>query len=171
MKTDLADLADLDRLVALTRYDLNDPQLRAELDDITRGTAEQLGQPVSLVTIVLDRAQLFLGSHGLVGWAGEGDGTPAEWAFCAELVRTGELYVMPDATVDPLHHDNPLVTEVGVRSYAGAPVITEDGRVLGGHCVVGLEPRQYSDDDLAVLRAAAQQVMSILPRYRTGSDH
>ena len=169
MNTDMADLAKLDRLVELTQYDLDAPGLRAELDDITRHTAEELGQPVSLVTIVLDRAQLFLGRHGLEGWADEAGGTPAEWAFCAEMVRTGRPYVMPDATVDPLHHDNPLVTEVGVRSYAGAPLVTDNGQVLGGHCVVGLEPHEYSEHDLAVLREAADHVMEALERYRTES--
>ncbi|GAA3293334.1 GAF domain-containing protein [Dactylosporangium vinaceum] len=159
-------LTDLDRLTELTRYDLTNPRLRAELDEAATRTAEHLGQPVSLVTVLLDSAQLFIGGHGVSGWPAEAGGMPAEWAFCAQMVRTGKPYIVPDLTRDPLQRDNPIVTQVGIRSYAGVPLVGDNGKVIGGHCVLGAQPHHYSDDELEALHEATGNIMQTLRRYR-----
>lgn len=166
----MSELNRYERLADLSSYDLTNPELRAELDEVSARTAEELGLPIALVTVVLDTAQLFIGGHGLTGWAAEANGTPAEWAFCAQMVRTGAPYVMPDGTKDPIHHTNPLVTEVGVRSYAGMPLVNDRGTILGGHCVLGAEPHQFTEAELAALHEATGNVMQILERYRTPAE-
>ncbi|GIH94154.1 NAD-dependent DNA ligase LigA [Planobispora siamensis] len=82
-------------------------------------------QPVPpLVTILLDSAQVYVGAHGLPAddWMTQAGGTPAEWAFCLQSVRTGRPYVVTDALADPRYAGNPLVELAGVRSYAGVPL-------------------------------------------------
>ena len=153
-----------DRLAVLGRIDLDNPELRDRLDAITERTAARLGQPVGLVSMVLDTAQLFLGSHGLGGWLADVNGTPVEWSFCADVVTTGAPYVVPDAEADARQKTNPLVTSDGVRTYAGAPIVV-DGMVLGAHCVIGFQAREFTEEDLNVLRAGAEEVAALLTRY------
>ncbi|WP_328474511.1 GAF domain-containing protein [Actinoplanes sp. NBC_00393] len=145
--------------------DLDNVELRGRLDAITARTAARLGQPVSLVSMVLDTAQFFPGSHGLDGWLADLHGTPAEWSFCATAVRTGTAYVVPDATSDEHQASNPLVTVDGVRSYAGVPIVV-DGQILGAHCVLGFQEQTFSEADLAELRRSAQEIGAVLEAYR-----
>lgn len=164
MTTDGSSL-ELQRLRILGSIDLENPDLRRQLDAVTERTARRLGQPISLVSLVLDTAQFFAGAHGVDGWLGEVRGTPIEWAFCARTVATGQPYLVPDATVDARQATNPLVTCDGIRSYAGVPVVI-DGAVLGAHCVMGLASQTFTDADLAELRATAEEISALLQSYR-----
>jgi GAF domain-containing protein len=156
------------RLSVLAGVDIDNPVLRAQLDAVSARTAARLGQPVSLVTMVLDGAQFFAGSFGLEGWLADVGGTPAEWSFCVNAVRSGEAYVVSDARVDALHAANPLVRVDGVRSYAGVPIVM-DGEVLGAHCVLGYAPSDFSAVDLDVLRAGADEIVALLDAHRFSS--
>ncbi|MFI1996962.1 GAF domain-containing protein [Actinoplanes sp. NPDC020271] len=156
-----------DRLAVMAGIDVDNPELRRRLDAISARTAERLHQPVSLVSMVLDTAQFFPGSHGLDGWLAELHGTPGEWSFCATAVRTGRAYVVPDATIDPDQATNPLVTVDGVRSYAGVPVIV-DGHVMGAHCVLGFDQHTFTPADLAELQDGAAEIGELLQSYRRG---
>src|SRR3954469_14579287 len=115
----------LGRLTVLASIDIDNAELRQHLTEITERTATRLGQPISLVSMVLDSAQLFLGAHGVAGWLSDVGGTPIEWSFCANVVITGDQYVVPDATTDARQATNPLVRADGVRSYAGAPIVVD----------------------------------------------
>ena len=161
-----AALADPARLAALAAYDLDDPRLRTRLDALAARTAEAVGAPVGLVSLVLDSAQHLAGSSGLSGWMAEAGGTPVEWSFCANAVVEDRPYVVQDARTDPLQHDNPLVTEDGVASYAGVPLRTPEGHVLGAQCVLGTSPAETGPEELAVLEAAAAEAIAILEEHR-----
>ncbi|BAL88135.1 hypothetical protein AMIS_29150 [Actinoplanes missouriensis 431] len=155
-----------DRYDVLADIDLDDPELRDRLNRIAERTAERLGQPIALVSMVLDTAQVFPGSYGLTGWLAEMGGTPIEWSFCVNAVNSGTSYVVPDATDDALQSTNPLVTNDGIRSYAGVPVVL-DGAVLGTHCVLGTAAHVFTDADLAELRRGAEEVSELLRAYRS----
>lgn len=99
-------------------------------------------------------------------WIEAAEGTPVEWAFCANVVRSHEPYVVPDATVDALQHDNPLVTQDGIRCYAGVPITTPNGHVLGAYCVVGEEPHDFTAADVAELQEMAKDVVTVLEQHR-----
>jgi GAF domain-containing protein len=153
------------RLAVLAGIDIDNPRLRAKLDAVSARTAQRLGQPISLVSMVLDGAQFFAGSFGIEGWLAELQGTPIEWSFCANAVRSGQPYVVPDAEADELQATNPLVYIDGVRGYAGVPIVV-DGEILGAHCVLAHSPAQFSDADLDELRRSAEEVAALLAAYR-----
>jgi signal transduction histidine kinase len=67
---------------------------------------------------------------------------------------------VPDARLDPRFCENPLVTgEMCIRFYAGAPLATPDGFVLGTICAIDREPRVLNARDAEVLAALAEQVV------------
>ncbi len=168
MNTDtshLSQLGDLQRMQVLASIDLDSLGLRQKLDAVTTQTAQRLGLPISLVSLVLDTAQFLAGSHGLDGWIAEAEGTPIEWSFCAHAVASGQPYIVPDAGIDAQQCENPLVTVDGIRSYAGVPVIL-DGQAIGAHCVIGPDAHTFTDDDLDELRRGTAEIIEILHHYR-----
>jgi GAF domain-containing protein len=135
------------RLAEIDRLDLFSATSRKKLDRAAHKAAARVGTPIGLVTVVLDGAQEFAGSHGLTGWVAHAGGTPVEWSFCATMVRTREPYLVPDAAADVIQRYNPMVAHDGLGSYAGVPLITSRGEVLGSCCVASDQPRHYTDTE------------------------
>ncbi|GAA0588025.1 hypothetical protein GCM10010172_86320 [Paractinoplanes ferrugineus] len=156
-----APLADIHRLRVLAALDLADPELRRKLNVLTERTAGRLGMPISLVTVVSHVAQDFIGSYGLSGWMEDARGTPVEWSFCRQAVVSRRPYIVPDARTDPRQSSNPLVTEDGMQSYAGVPIII-GGEVIGTHCVLGTSPHAYTEADLDELARTAEEITALL---------
>jgi GAF domain-containing protein len=145
-------LQDRERLHEIAALRLTEPDVRHILRDICREASSALGLPIGLVTIVLDEAQHFAAQHGLSGWLAEAGGTPVEWSFCQHTVAGKTSFVVNDTQADALVKDSPLVTQDGVRCYAGMPLITSRGHAVGALCVAGVEAREFTASDLATLQ-------------------
>ncbi|HEY0776629.1 MAG TPA: GAF domain-containing protein [Gemmatirosa sp.] len=159
-----ARLAELARLRLATADD--DDVLRA----LARTAAERLAAPTALINVVYDDAVGVLSAHGLDGWIHEAGGVPIEWSFCRYPVAQGTVFAVGDLAQNPTTQDNPLVTIDGVRTYAGAPLVTARGERVGALCVLGGEPRRFSDADLVALRALADAVVRYLEARAATAD-
>lgn len=158
------------RLQEIAELGLLSPEVDPVLADVAHRAAAQLGLPVSLVSVVLDEALHVAAAHGIDGlWLGETRGHPLEWSFCKTSVHTRDAFVVPNAAEHPEHRENPLVTIDGVRCYAGVPLVSSRGFVLGNLCVVGLEERSFTEAEIAGLRElAAEAVRQLELRRRNG---
>jgi len=160
-------LFDEQRLQEIHDLDLLSSDVDPILQEVAAEAASRLVLPVSLISVVLDEALHVAGMHGPEGlWLAETRGHPVEWSFCATSVRTRDAFVVENAETHPDHHDNPLVTQDGVRCYAGVPLISSRGFVLGNLCVVGLEQRSFAEEDLAILRELADEAVRRIERRR-----
>lgn len=119
--------AELSRLGKLAEYQILDSAPEKEFDEIVQVAAALLNTPISLVSLIDRDRQWFKARYGL--GASE---TPREQAFCAHAIKSDDVYVVGDATKNPLFSQNPLVTGApDIRFYAGAPLITSDNFRLG----------------------------------------
>jgi diguanylate cyclase (GGDEF)-like protein/PAS domain S-box-containing protein len=85
---------------------------------------------------------------------------PLDSWFCSHTIRQCDLFMVPDLREDPRFCDNPVVAgEPHLRSYAGYPLIANDGCAVGSLCVYDFTPRQ--------LTATQQQTLSVLARQIT----
>lgn len=158
---------DVERLGEIADLDLWNPEVREKLDRFASAAAERFDLPIGLVSIVLDSTQYLAGQHGTGGWIADADGTPVEWSFCANTVRDRAAYVVEDAVNDDRQSSNPLVTQDGIASYAGTPLVTSNGFVLGSYCVLGTTPREFTAEELGELqRMAAEVVLEIEDKHR-----
>jgi GAF domain-containing protein len=164
-------VANLDRMRHLAAYDLFNAALAAELDTICADTAERSAMPVAAVQVVLDTATATLASsdrdHELVSTGGG----PNELALCPQVVIENAPFVVDDLSHHPAHAENPIVRAGLVLSYAGVPLRLPSGHVLGSHCVVSAEPHAFTEDDLAVLKQAGDQIVEAILRYELSVSH
>jgi hypothetical protein len=140
------------------------PILALDHDDTLQAVVRQLASdfvaPIALITLVLERAQLFLAHEGLSGELAAARAIDRDAAFCPIVVRDKTLFEVSDAAT---HADIPqeAVERYGVRSYLGAPV-SVSGDEVGAVCVVDTQPRQFTDDERAKIRAASEVVTARL---------
>ena len=159
-------LRDRERLKEIAALRLTEPDVEHILRDVCREASRALGLPIGLVTIVLDEAQHFAAQHGLEGWMNETQGTPVEWSFCRHTVADKSSFVVSDAQTNARMQDSPLVTQDGLRCYAGMPLVTSRGQAVGSLCVAGNEPREFTADELATLQQYTAEAVRRLETRR-----
>ena len=158
--------AERDRLDSLASYDIVGTAPEAELDALTALAAQVCGVPIAAVTVVDADTQWFTSLHGA-----ELAGVPRDGSFCADVIADSAVLVVPEALADPRFRSLPSVVGMGMRAYAGVPLVGRDGLPLGTLCVFDVRPRTFSDHQLATLSDLARMVMLVLEqRRRDGTD-
>jgi diguanylate cyclase (GGDEF)-like protein len=131
-----------------------DPELQAMVAQV----ATDFRVPIALVSIILEKRQWFKSFAGIEGRLLSERGTPRDWAFCDHVVEGRTPLVVPDAREHPVFATNPLVLDGAVTGYAGAPLMTSRGEVLGTLCIIDREPLGIGPDDVKRLVKAARRV-------------
>ena len=151
-----------DRLEALHRYDVLDTRPKAAFDHVTALAARLFDAPMALITLVDAERQWFKARIGI-----EEEATDRALSFCAHNLDGPGPMVVEDATKDDRFADHPFVAgEPGIRFYAGAPLVTPDGHVLGAVCVMDTTPRCPDAALVEHLEHLAQLVMDELELRR-----
>ena len=153
-------LDDPARLDALRRTALLDTPAEEAFDRLTRLATRILDAPVSLVSLVDRDRQFFKSCVGLPEpWASARE-TPMSHSFCQHAVITARPLVIEDARKHPLVLENLAIRDLSVIAYAGIPLVTADGAVLGSFCVIDHEPRTWTDEEVAILKDLAASAVS-----------
>lgn len=147
---------DTDRLRALRSYQILDTKPEERFDELTQLAAIICGVPISLITLIDADRQWFKSKVGL-----DLSETPRAQAFCTHAIMQPQMFEVPDATEDARFAKNPLVTgDPNIRFYAGAPLATSDGHLLGTMCVLDRKPRTLSAEQKTALEILGRQVVA-----------
>jgi GAF domain-containing protein len=150
------------RLLALSRCAILDTAPEEEFDDLTRLASVLCGTPFASLSFA-DGSRLWFKSR--IGI--EEPATPLEASLGARAIRDRDVFVVPDAAADPRFASEACGPGApGVRFYAGAPLQTRDGHVLGAIAVMDREPRDLSREQIESLRALSRQTMALLELRR-----
>lgn len=142
------------RIESLRALNLLDSLPEERFDRITRLARRMFDVPVALISLVDTDRQCFLSSYGL-----ELKGTPRDISFCGHAILGDEIFTVPDATLDARFSDNPLVTNTpNIRFYAGCPIHVPNVSKLGTLCLIDHIPRNFDEDDKALLQDLARLV-------------
>lgn len=148
------ELSEAKRLDALHKLDLLDTAPSEAFDRLTRMAARVFDLPIAAVSLTDSNRQWFKSRVG-IGYTS----IPRLRAPCGGVADSAAMLVIPDLLDDAFYRDSHLAG-AGVRFYAGAPLTTHEGHCLGAMCVLGLEPRQASADELAALHDLAAMAMA-----------
>jgi signal transduction histidine kinase len=154
------------RLAALDSYDVLDTADEAAFTNLAELAAALLGTPIALISLADAERQWFKARVGL-----DAASTPRAISFCGHVVYERATMLVPDAHTDDRFADNPLVTGAPhVRFYAGAPLATQSGHVLGTLCAIDNEPRAITEGQKRQLELLAAQVVSQLELRKSRRD-
>jgi hypothetical protein len=147
------------RLEELNSYQILDTPPETELDELAEIASLICNVPISLITLVEKDRQWFKANRGL-----DRTETKREDSFCQHaLNKPKELFIVEDSLKHPLFKNNPLVTgNPNIRFYAGAPLETPNGNVLGTLCVIDNKPRKISPNNQKALQILAKKAMDYL---------
>jgi predicted Zn finger-like uncharacterized protein len=144
-------LNDPARLAALERTALLDSPVEDAFDRVTRLAMRVFHVPGSLVSLVDGRRQFLKSAFGLPEpWASKRE-TPLTHSFCKHVVSSGKPLIVSNALEHPVLSSNPAVKDLKIVAYAGHPLKTDDGHVLGTLCAIDSKPRQWTEEDQLLL--------------------
>ncbi len=140
---------------------LDDSRRDKELENLAAQIAEAFGAPIALVSVTLDDRRWFKAHLAIRTGHGESRSAARDSSFCTHVIQSGHPIFVSDATVHPIFSSHPLVRRGLVASFAGAPMTTSDGEVLGALCLLDTRP--------AAMDAARVDLLARLAR-RVGSE-
>ena len=147
------------RLAALHNTGLLESPAEERLDGFTRLAAQILGVPKVAISLVDETRQYFKSAScptasEPAGWY------PLEGCYCQDVIGRGGPVILADAWNESGFSDR----RSNVRAYAGIPLRTANGNVLGAFCAFDERPRDWSKRDIDVLTALSVAVMSEIQR-------
>ncbi|KAK9761817.1 hypothetical protein K7432_013008 [Basidiobolus ranarum] len=146
-----------DRLQELLQYKILDTSPEDIFDNIAFLAAQICETPVALVSFLSTQRCFFKSRYNT-------DGEPAERdvAFCAYVVAYKKTIIVRDAAKDVRFEENPAVASGDIRFYAGAPLVTKTGHVLGSLCVIDGKPNDLNVLQRSTLELLAKNVIQCL---------
>lgn len=155
-------IEDAGRLQALQRFAILDTPMEPAYDELAVMAGHLCAAPVALISFLDRERQWFKAAVGLA--LAE---NPLDQSVCRYAARHTGVFVVPDLAKDPRFAHFDIVTqEHPMRFYAGAPLVTQDGYVLGTLCVLDHVPRQLAPHLQVLLLSLARQVIRLLELKR-----
>ncbi|MBW4656797.1 MAG: sensor domain-containing diguanylate cyclase [Kaiparowitsia implicata GSE-PSE-MK54-09C] len=147
--------ADELRLAALARLDILDTPPEEEFDRISQLITLIFEVEIGIVSFIDAHRQWYKSVVGLSTREADLQDT-----FCKHTLMAGVPVFVPDATQDARFASNPhVVGGPQIRFYAGSPLKTADGLVVGTICAIDGTAREFGARDAAILELLAATVM------------
>lgn len=152
------------RLREVESYHILDTPPDQELNEFTQIASLVCDVPFALITILDKNRQWFKSKIGL-----DISEIKSEDSFCQHLVHLpAEILVVNDSLLDARFQNSPFVKgEPNIRFYAGVPLETATGNILGTLCILDMKPRELTENQSQVLRLLGKKVMNFLDSRKT----
>lgn len=144
------------RLAAVRRTGLLDTGPEEAFDRLTRLAATLLGTPFAFVTVVDQTRSFWKSCAGMPRRDLAHRQNRVQDSFCQYVIGSAAELVVSDARVDCRTAQNASIESTGVAAWAGFPIRSPGGHVLGTFCAADTAARQWTPHDLDVLRTLAQ---------------
>jgi PAS domain S-box-containing protein len=154
------------RGTALAEAALVDTPAEEEFDFLARLAARLCGTEMAGITLLDGQCQYYKSAIGHSGAT-----IPQDESFCQYTVTSASTMVVEDTLADERFRMSPLVIDSPrIRFYAGAPLQTPEGAVLGALCVMSTEPRRLDAESVELLEGLARQVSALVEQRRRDSQ-
>lgn len=151
-------LSEDERLRALRRHALLDTPPEASFDRIVALASRALQAPIASVTLVDADRQW---SKAVVGPLVQQ--APRGQSICSHTIAARRTLVIEDLSADERFTEHPMVAGAPhLRFYAGVPLESSGGAMLGTLCVMDVRPRVLSQEERDTLEDLANLAMDAL---------
>lgn len=154
------------RLSALERYQVLDTPSEAGFERIAEATALLLDAPIAVIGFLDGSRHWFkavFGTDQRVNQRAE--------SFCTYTIAQSGILEVTDARLDSRFAELPVVTDTGIRGYAGAPLIAVSGERIGTLCIFDTRVRSPLEPiERALLLELASLTMRLLEARLAGEN-
>lgn len=153
------------RMNALEQLKLTSSTPIPIFEEAAQSVSRLLAVPICLVSVFEKQNQVFkatmgLSSLGLMNQLAATRELPKTESFGIQVVDSGQSLMLSDVTQHPAFSQSILVQKYGVQAYLGVPLMTSERCCIGTLEVMDIMPRQYTQQDLALLELNARWAMS-----------
>jgi serine phosphatase RsbU (regulator of sigma subunit) len=154
-----AALDDPQRLAAVEATGLLDTGPEPVFEDLAHLAAGMTGCSRAFITLVDDRRSFWKSCVGVDARDNQDRQARVEDSFCYFLVGIGgDRFAVDDAAADPRTRDHPSVKPMQIGAWAGYPILSSAGDVLGSMCVIDEKPHAWDAAELHALGTLARAV-------------
>lgn len=146
------------RLAALSRTRLLDTPPEESFDRLTRLAAKLVNVPATFISLVDAERDFYKSCFGF----GEPLATTRQLegqTFCHFAIVSDGPLLIADTMADSVFRKVPTVESLGVRAYAGIPLVTDDGHAIGSFCAIDFAPREWTPLEVEVLTELAESAL------------
>ena len=129
----------------------------AALRELEQAAKRRFGVPLALVSLLDEERQYFPTGDGPVPAS-----VPRELTYCDVTASQDAPLVVPDARKDPRFAGSAYIDVAHTPFYAGAPLHSPAGDVIGTFCLMGAFPRRTDRFDVAALERFASDAERIV---------
>ena len=150
------------RLESLHSFRILGTSREQAFDDIAHLAALMCDAPVAVIAFVDEQKVWFKAKIGL-----EVDEIPRDDSFCAHAILQFDVLIFPDPISDERFMSSFLVEEIGIRFYAGIPLITVDNYPIGTLAVMDRVPHLMTAEQIDSLQILARRIVAELETRRS----
>ncbi|SIS58120.1 EAL domain-containing protein [Salimicrobium flavidum] len=158
-KSDI-DEGELRRLGELHRLNLEGFDFSERYDRIVEIVSRTFSVPTAILSLLTKDQQVYKSSVGLPELFAELGGMEIENSTCGGMIETEKPLVLPDLNLMAEERYKYFVREYGYQFYAGVPLITKNGEIIGSLCILDTDLRKFDDTDVQLLEEYADWVMT-----------
>ncbi|MBL3657638.1 GAF domain-containing sensor histidine kinase [Fulvivirga sp. 2943] len=150
---------EIKRVEALEKFKILDTSKETDYDNITYLASIICQAPIALISFVDKERQWFKSTYGL-----SIKETPRNYSFCTHTISSAqELFIIEDSRNDVRFKNNPITTHYPEAIfYAGVPLVTHDGHILGTICIIDNKKRTLTEEQKTALKMLSRNVMKLL---------
>ncbi|AFY43490.1 GAF domain-containing protein [Nostoc sp. PCC 7107] len=150
------------RLEALRRYHILDTEPEQPYNNLAQLAAFICGTSIALVNFIDEDRQWFKAKLGI-----DVPEMPRNVGLSYLCLERQDIVVVKDTLENEEYAVNPAVTGYPyIRFYAGVPLISPEGQILGTLCAIDPAPRELNQQQIEALLALGRQVISQLELRR-----
>jgi signal transduction histidine kinase len=152
-------LSDPSRLQAIRDTGLMDTPQEEAFDRLARLAAQLLNVPLTIMSLVDANRQFFKADFGLPSPFRETRTLPIDASLCRYTLE-GESIISSNAPADPFLKLHPSTGPWGIVALIVLPLINPDGHVLGTFCCIQPSVREWTQQDLTVMKELTASIMT-----------
>ena len=158
-----------ERLRELQALHILDTVPEEAFDRITTKVAKMFDVPIAMITFIDRDRQWIKSATGLPADLAEARSTSRAQSVCGHVIASDQPLTVEDIARDRRFANNPMLTERGLRFYAGVPLRFHD-RAVGSLCILDIKPRRLTEREQRLLEIMADDVVEELKRRARNSD-